>query len=186
MGVIEFVLTKIEELIAETKSIENKIEDLPSDRQTDKQNLAVELTRSRTQLIRLEGEAKHKRSDLESYMKERRKRIEDIKMYQGILVDLEVWLEDVLKQLNADLKLTDLRIVKDQIRGCQVLEEDLRQRVDQLSVLSGSVANLTADAGAAPDVSGLADDMTGRLGQLRDAMARTQVGLAARLTRLQV
>ena len=33
-------------------------------------------------IFRLEGEAKHKRSDLESYMKERRKRIEDIKMYQ--------------------------------------------------------------------------------------------------------
>ena len=58
----------------------------------------------------------------------------------------------------------------------------MRQRVDQLSVLSGNISGLAG----APDVSGLAEDMTGRLALLREAMARTQTGLKSRLSRLQV
>jgi hypothetical protein len=63
-----------------------------------------------------------------------------------------------------------------------VLEEDLRQRVDQLAVLTGNVSGLTG----APDVSGLSAEMTGRLAMLREAMSRTQTGLKSRLSRLQV
>ena len=63
-----------------------------------------------------------------------------------------------------------------------MLETDLRQRVEQLGVLSGNISGLSG----APDVAGLADEMTGRLGQLKEAMSRTQGGLAARLRKLQV
>ena len=42
----------------------------------------MELSRARTSLIKLEGEAKHKRTDMEAFMKHRRRRVEDIKMYQ--------------------------------------------------------------------------------------------------------
>ena len=58
------------------------IQELSSERQTDKQNLLVELSRARTSLIKLEGEAKHKRTEMEAFMKHRRRRVEDIKMYQ--------------------------------------------------------------------------------------------------------
>ncbi len=67
------------------------IQELSSERQADKQNLLVELSRARTSLIKLEGEAKHKRTEMEAFMKQRRRRIEDIKMYQ-----VKIWMEDLM------------------------------------------------------------------------------------------
>jgi hypothetical protein len=64
----------------------------------------------------------------------------------------------------------------------QVLEEDLRVRVDQLSLLSRDVSQLSSN----PDVSGFVEEMVSRLGGLQDTMSRTQVGLAGRLAQLQV
>ena len=41
-------------------------------------------------------------------------------LFQALLIDLEVWLTEVQVSLNNDLQLTSLKVVRDQIRGCQV------------------------------------------------------------------
>merc|ERR1739848_778593 len=74
-SVLEFIQKKISELLKETGDIEQTVEKLPSERQTDKQNLLAEITRARTSLIKLEGEASHKSNDLEIFMKQRKRRV---------------------------------------------------------------------------------------------------------------
>ncbi|XP_023348442.1 uncharacterized protein LOC111717154 isoform X2 [Eurytemora carolleeae] len=184
VGIIKFTVGKLEDLTRDSAEIETRIQSATTEHGagvSDLQVVAAELAGLKTQLVSLGTQAESRRGRLDNYILERRRRVTEIKKYQSLLIDLEVWLNEVQATLTSDLRLTSLKVVRDQIRGCQVLEEDLRVRVDQLSLLSRDVSQLSSN----PDVSGFVEEMVSRLGGLQDTMSRTQVGLAGRLAQLQ-
>jgi len=187
VGVLKFTLGKLEDLNKDATAIEQKIQSADKETSTvlsqgDKQQLSAQMTGIRTQLVRLETQLSGRKGRVDTYLTHRKKRVQQVKKYQALLIDLEVWLTEVQVSLNNDLQLTSLKVVRDQIRGCQVLEEDLRLRVSQLGSLSRDVGTLSGS----PDVSGLAEEMRARLSHLSDTMAVTQTGLADRLAHLKV
>jgi len=195
-GVVKFVLGKAEDLNLEATRIQQIIQNATPHvsspeplslspehlSSADAGQLSAELSGLVTRLVNLETAGIARRSRLETYVKQRRKRIEQVKKYQCVLIELESWLEEAEATLSSDIKLTSAAQFKDQIRAAQLLEEDLRLRVDQLLSLSREVDQLTASA----DVAGLATELADRLALLRATMTGTQAGLAQRLSQLEV
>jgi len=83
-------------------------------------SLSATLTGNRTKLVTLHTQAEAQKARIERYMIERRKRITEIKRYQALLVDLEQWLGEAQATISMEIKLTSVKIVRDQIRASEV------------------------------------------------------------------
>ena len=82
--------------------------------------LSANLTSCKTKLVTLHTEAENVHSKIERYRDERRKRLNEIKRYQTLLIDLEQWLGEAQSTISTDIKLTTVKIVRDQIRASEV------------------------------------------------------------------
>ena len=90
--------------------------------------LSANLTSCKTKLVTLHTKADNIHSKIERYRDERRKRLNEIKRYQTLLIDLEHWLGEAQSTISTDIKLTTVKIVRDQIRASEVSH--------QLSIIS--------------------------------------------------
>ena len=86
----------------------------------DFKSLSASLTGSRTQLVSLHTQAESLRNKIERVVLERRKRINEIKRYQSLLIDLEQWLGETQATLTTEIRLTSVQIVRDQMRASEV------------------------------------------------------------------
>ena len=82
--------------------------------------LSANLTSCKTKLVTLHTEADNVHSKIIQYRDERRKRLNEIKRYQTLLIDLEQWLGETQSTISTDIKLTTVKIVRDQIRASEV------------------------------------------------------------------
>ena len=94
----------------------------------DFMTLSANLTSCKTKLVTLHTKADNIHSKIERYRDERRKRLNEIKRYQTLLIDLEHWLGEAQSTISTDIKLTTVKIVRDQIRASEVSH--------QLSIIS--------------------------------------------------
>merc|ERR1712106_884791 len=182
LAVVKYTLKTLEELETEAISIEARLQKVPSGNDVDMSSLAATLTGNRTKLITLHTQAEAQRARIERYMTERRKRISEIKRYQTLLIDLEQWLGEAQATISTEIRLTSVKVVRDQIRASESLEQDLRARSNQLEHLLKEVQQLVGYV----DVQPLVQDMTSNLGSLHCVMEEAQQCLEHRLKNLQV
>merc|ERR1712106_225731 len=181
LAVVKYTLKTLEELESEAISIEARLQKLPSGSDVDMMSLSATLTGNRTKLVTLHTQAEAQKARIERYMIERRKRITEIKRYQALLVDLEQWLGEAQATISMEIKLTSVKIVRDQIRASESLEQDLRSRSTQLEHLLKEIQQLVGYV----DVQPLVHDMTSNLGSLHGVMEDAQQCLEHRLKNLQ-
>merc|ERR1712128_59762 len=181
LAVVKYTLKTLEELETEAISIEARLQKVPSGNDVDMSSLAATLTGNRTKLITLHTQAEAQRARIERYMTERRKRISEIKRYQTLLIDLEQWLGEAQATISTEIRLTSVKVVRDQIRASESLEQDLRARSNQLEHLLKEVQQLVGYV----DVQPLVQDMTSNLGSLHCVMEEAQQCLEHRLKNLQ-
>ena len=117
---MQYTLKTLEELESEAISIEARLQKLPSGSDVDMKSLAATLTGNRTKLVTLHTQAEAQRARIERYMIERRKRITEIKRYQTLLIDLESWLGEAQATISTEIRLTSVKVVRDQIRASEV------------------------------------------------------------------
>eukprot|EP00092_Neocalanus_flemingeri_P009172 GFUD01009873.1.p1 GENE.GFUD01009873.1~~GFUD01009873.1.p1 ORF type:complete len:2234 (-),score=822.51 GFUD01009873.1:392-6148(-) len=182
LAVVKYTLKTLEELETEAISIEARLQKVPSSNNVDMKSLAATLTGNRTKLVTLHTQAEAQRARIERYMMERHKRINEIKKYQTLLIDLEQWLGEAQATISTEIRLTSVKIVRDQIRASESLEQDLRVRSTQLEHLLKEVQQLVGFV----DVQPLVQDMTSNLGSLHCVIEEAQQCLEHRLKNLQV
>ena len=117
---MQFTLKSIEDLEKDAISLEARLQSNSSASDVDFKSLSASLTGSRTQLVTLHTEAESLRNKIERVVLERRKRINEIKRYQSLLIDLEQWLGETQATLTTEIKLTSVQIVRDQMRASEV------------------------------------------------------------------
>ena len=167
--------------------------------------LSANLTSCKTKLVTLHTEADNVHSKIIQYRDERRKRLNEIKRYQTLLIDLEQWLGEAQSTISTDIKLTTVKIVRDQIRASevsrnwrnafsyyhivktiilsiQVLALELNARSSQLEGMIGEIDNLVSYT----DVEPLVDEMKENLKTLLKVMEEAQQCLDLKLKNLQV
>ena len=64
--------------------------------------------------------AETQNSKIERFKAERKKKVNEIKRYQAMLIDLEEWLGEAQGTIRTDIRLTTVKIVRDQIRASEV------------------------------------------------------------------
>ena len=92
----------------------------PEHAQFDARNLDGQLTAARARINALSALAERAKLKTETYRAGRKKRAEDLKAYQNIILDLEHWLLDAQGKLGAELKLTNVKAVRDHLNGNKV------------------------------------------------------------------
>ena len=117
---MQFTLKSIEDLEKDAISLEARLQSSSSTSDVDFKTLSASLTGSRTQLVSLHTQAESLTNKIERVVLERRKRINEIKRYQSLLIDLEQWLGEAQATLTTEIRLTSVQIVRDQIRASEV------------------------------------------------------------------
>ena len=117
---LQFTLRSIEDLEKDAISLEARLQNSSSASDVDFKSLSASLTSSRTQLVTLHTQAESLTNKIERVVLERRKRINEIKRYQSLLIDLEQWLGEAQATLTTEIRLTSVQIVRDQIRASEV------------------------------------------------------------------
>merc|ERR1712013_550085 len=181
LAIVQYTLKTLEELESEAISIEARLQKMPSGSDVDMLALSATLTGNRTKLVTLHTQAEAQKGRIDRYMTERRKRIAELKRYQALLVDLEQWLGEAQATISMEIKLTSAKVVRDQIRASESLEQDLRSRSTQLEHLLKEIQKLVGYV----DVQPLVTDMTSNLGSLHCVMEDAQQCLEHRLKNLQ-
>ena len=109
----------IGDLESEANRIENELME-EKNTEIDFVTLSANLTSCKTKLVTLRTKAENIHSKIKRYRDERRKRLNEIKRYQTLLIDLEHWLGEAQSTISTDIKLTTVKIVRDQIRASEV------------------------------------------------------------------
>ena len=91
----------------------------------DFMTLSASLSSCKTQLVALRTKTENVLSKIVRNKDERRKRLHEIKRYQTLLIDLEQWLGEAQSTISMDIKLTTVKIVRDQIRASEVSSETI-------------------------------------------------------------
>ena len=86
----------------------------------DFMTLSASLTGCKTKIVSLQTDAEAKKAKLERYRTDRRKRINEIKRYQTLLIDLEQWVGEAQATISTEMRLTNVKVVRDQIRASEV------------------------------------------------------------------
>merc|ERR1712061_932992 len=147
----------------------------------DFKTLSADLTTCKTKLVTLHTIAETQNSKIERFKAERKKKVNEIKRYQAMLIDLEEWLGEAQGTIRTDIRLTTVKIVRDQIRASEALAEELQSRSHQLENMIRDMEQFTVY----PDVEPLVADMKDNLGSLQSVMKKTQECLMNRLKNLQ-
>merc|ERR1712029_1029889 len=177
---VQFILKSIAELEIEADRIAKKLSQ-SSNQDIDIMTLSASVTGCKTQLVSLHTMAENHKTKMERCKSERKRRIQEIKKYQTLLIDLEQWLGESQSTISTEITLTSVKVVRDQIRASEILEEELRTRTEQLK-------NMVEDVGkfqGYSDVEPLVEDMQSNLGTLYEVMQDAQQCLAMKLKNLQ-
>jgi len=110
------------------------------------------------------------------------KRVEEVKKYQSLLIDLEHWLVETQRTITTEIRLSSVKAVRDQIRASETLEQDLQVRERQLNDLLAECKHLIPHA----DVHEMAGKMAAHLNVLKTTFDDAQQILQVRLKNLQV
>merc|ERR1712176_1016763 len=180
-ALVQFTLKSIGDLETEANRIEKELIE-EKNNEIDFMTLSANLTSCKTKLVTLHTEADNVHSKIIQYRDERRKRLNEIKRYQTLLIDLEQWLGEAQSTISTDMKLTTVKIVRDQIRASEVLALELNARSSQLEGMIGEIDNLVSYT----DVEPLVDEMKGNLKTLLKVMEEAQQCLDLKLKNLQV
>merc|ERR1712045_135293 len=160
--------------------IEKKILDF-NHKDIDFKTLSADLTTCKTKLVTLHTIAETENSKIERFKAERKKKVNEIKRYQAMLIDLEEWLGEAQATIRTDIRLTTVKIVRDQIRASETLAEELQSRSHQLENMIRDMEQFTVY----PDVEPLVADMKDNLGSLQSVMEEAQECLMNKLKNLQ-
>ena len=112
-------MKSVEDLEIEADKIEKKILDF-NHKDIDFKTLSADLTTCKTKLVTLHTIAETQNSKIERFKAERKKKVNEIKRYQAMLIDLEEWLGEAQATIRTDIRLTTVKIVRDQIRASEV------------------------------------------------------------------
>merc|ERR1719232_2546686 len=180
-ALVQFTLKTIGDLESEANRIENELME-EKNTEIDFVTLSANLTSCKTKLVTLRTKAENIHSKIKRYRDERRKRLNEIKRYQTLLIDLEHWLGEAQSTISTDIKLTTVKIVRDQIRASEVLALELKSRSLQLEEMIREIDNLVSYT----DVEPLVADMKNNLTTLLKVMEEAQQCLDLKLENLQV
>merc|ERR1711884_608315 len=179
-ALIQFTMKSVEDLEIEADKIEMKILDFNHE-DIDFKTLSADLTTCKTKLVTLHTVAENQNSKIERFKAERKKKVNEIKRYQAMLIDLEEWLGEAQATIRTDIRLTTVKIVRDQIRASETLAEELQSRSHQLENMIRDMEQFTVY----PDVEPLVADMKDNLGSLQSVMEEAQECLMNKLKNLQ-
>merc|ERR1712045_779582 len=118
-ALIQFTMKSVEDLEIEADKIEKRILDFNHE-DIDFKTLSADLTTCKTKLVTLHTIAETQNSKIERFKAERKKKVNEIKRYQAMLIDLEAWLGEAQATIRTDIRLTTVKIVRDQIRASEV------------------------------------------------------------------
>merc|ERR1712045_438353 len=118
-ALIQFTMKSVEDLEIEADKIEKRILDFNHE-DIDFKTLSADLTTCKTKLVTLHTIAETQNSKIERFKAERKKKVIEIKRYQAMLIDLEEWLGEAQATIRTDIRLTTVKIVRDQIRASEV------------------------------------------------------------------
>ena len=79
----------------------------------DVQRITAEIARARTSVVTLKTEAETHAQRLERYAKDKQRRLQEVKDYNALLVDLEAWLREAQVAVDTEMKLSKKLILKD-------------------------------------------------------------------------
>ena len=82
--------------------------------------LSASVTGCKTQLVSLHTMAENHKTKMEICKSERKRRVQEIKKYQTLLIDLEQWLGESQSTISTEITLTSVKVVRDQIRASEV------------------------------------------------------------------
>jgi hypothetical protein len=147
----------------------------------DTQAMSASLTGTRTSLVTLHTQAEAHTARIARYKRERMKRVEEVKKYQSLLIDLEHWLVETQRTITTEIRLSSVKAVKDQIRASETLVQDIGVRERQLNDLLIECNHLIPYT----DVQEMAGKMAAHLNVLKTTFDDAQQILQVRLKNLQ-
>ena len=115
----KFVLKSIAELEVEADRIAKQLSE-SQNQDIDIMTLSASVTGCKTILVSLHTTAENHKAKMERCKSERKKRIQEIKKYQTLLIDLEQWLGESQSTISTEITLTSVKVVRDQIRASEV------------------------------------------------------------------
>ena len=86
--------------------------------------MSSQVTAAKTDLVKSKTAAEKLRGQLELGLEERRKRNGELKKFQGLVSDLEQWLLSVQGQLGAEVKMANIKAVRDNLKVNEVLNTE--------------------------------------------------------------
>merc|ERR1712227_87593 len=177
---VQFFLKSIAELEIEADRIAKKLSE-SSNQDIDIMTLSASVTGCKTQLVSIHTMAENHKTKMERCKSDRKRRIQEIKKYQTLLIDLEQWLGESQSTISTEITLTSVKVVRDQITASEILEEELRTRTEQLKNMIEDIGKFQGYS----DVEPLVEDMQSNLGTLYEVMQDAQQCLALKLKNLQ-
>lgn len=85
--------------------------------------LSANLTGCKTQIITIQTSAENLKSKIERHQSDRRKKLNEFKRYQSLLIDLEQWVGEAQSAISTEINLTNVKVVRDQIRASEVINK---------------------------------------------------------------
>merc|ERR1712198_42112 len=144
--------------------------------------LSANLTGCKTQIITIQTLAENLKSKIERHQSDRRKKLNEFKRYQSLLIDLEQWVGEAQSAISTEINLTNVKVVRDQIRASEILQQELLMRAKQLKIMIEEVQQFMPSS----EVEPLIIDMRENLGTLHQVLNEAQLTLESKLMNLQV
>ena len=121
----------------ETKSleVEETIKKAPEELELDVENLSKDVAEAKTSAVILRRDADKLRTLVEAYIRERRRRNEEIKQYQSLILDIEQWLLETQGRLGAEVKMSSIKAVRETLKGNEVRLENKSRRRNPCCIL---------------------------------------------------
>ena len=85
--------------------------------------LSANLTGCKTQIITIQTSAENLKSKIERHQSDRRKKLNEFKRYQSLLIDLEQWVGEAQSAISTEINLTNVKVVRDQIKASEVINK---------------------------------------------------------------
>jgi len=180
-AVVQYVLKTVNGLETDAKKLEQTLSE-SRNQDIDFTTLSANLTGCKTQIITIQTLAENLKSKIERHQSDRRKKLNEFKRYQSLLIDLEQWVGEAQSAISTEINLTNVKVVRDQIRASEILQQELLMRAKQLKIMIEEVQQFMPFS----EVEPLIIDMRENLGTLHQVLNEAQLTLESKLMNLQV
>merc|ERR1712198_728894 len=180
-AVVQYVLKTVNGLETDAKKLEQTLSE-SRNQDIDFTTLSANLTGCKTQIITIQTSAENLKSKIERHQSDRRKKLNEFKRYQSLLIDLEQWVGEAQSAISTEINLTNVKVVRDQIRASEILQQELLMRAKQLKIMIEEVQQFMPFS----EVEPLIIDMRENLGTLQQVLNEAQLTLESKLMNLQV